>query len=435
MKSCTAKIKFFIAMIVVVINAACATYEYHETRSNQLDRVTQNASFYQDQMLLDVGIVLFDAGVDELDEESVAYANVRRSEAVWYSQQLKSSLEKSNAWGIVRNLPNVNTVFDLTVEGEILESNGEDLLLNIEVYDATGKQWLSKEYFERVSKYAYDPEIELNRDPFQNLFNDIANDLFTLRAELAEDDIRAVRDIAKIRFAQQFSPEIFSDYLAHDNQLGYQLVRLPAETDPALQRIERIRARNDLFLDVIQDYYRIFNHNMTAPYDEWRKLSYKEVLYQRQLAKQAKQEKIAGVAIILSGVLAATGDDGSETRAAGHVGISSGADIFLKSYRTQQEASFHAEALREFGESLEVELEPSVIDLQDRTITLSGTVEDQFKEWRRILQEMHETEQSILGSDQVGSKDYSNIGINNADTIGSNIVKSARKQQEVNSDL
>ncbi|MBX2849686.1 MAG: hypothetical protein KTR16_15290 [Acidiferrobacterales bacterium] len=391
--------RYFLGLIVLLLNSACATYEYHETRANQLDQVNDSESMSAEKILLDVGVVLFESGVDEYDEESIAYANVRRSEAVWFSDQLKKSLERSNAWGIVRTLPNATTIFDLTVKGQILESNGEDLYLQIEAYDAVGNQWLSKDYYQRASKYAYHPEIELNRDPFQNLFNDISNDLFALRQQYSEEQLRRVREVARIRFAQEFSPDAFAGYLSHDEQQGYQLLRLPAETDPSVQRIERIKARNDLFLDVIQDYYRIFNNNMSAPYDEWRKLSYKEVLYQRQLAKQAKQERVAGVAIILSGVLAATGGNSTPTRAAGHVGISAGADLFAKSYNTETEASLHAETLREFGESLEVELEPSVIDLQDRTVTLTGTVEDQYKEWKKILRDMYEAEQTISNPD------------------------------------
>lgn len=437
------KIKYLITLILAVLNTACSTYEYHETRANQLDQVvnqtnsqtdTQAMANYED-VLLDVGVVLLEAGVDELDEASVAYANVRRSEAVWFSEQLKNSLEKSNAWGIVRTLPNANTIFDLTVNGQIIESNGEDLRLLIQAYDATGRQWLSKEYFERVSRYVYHPEIDLDRDPFQNLFNEVANDLFALRTQLTDEQLGMIREVARIRFAEEFAPDAFSGYLEYDEGGGYQLSRLPAESDPALQRIERIRARNDLFLDVLQDYYRIFNNNMTAPYDEWRNLSYKEVIYQRQLTKQAKQERVAGVAIILSGVLAATGNNSSYTNAAGHIGIIAGADVFLKSYQTQNAASFHAEALREFGESLEVELEPSVIDLQDRTVTLTGTVEDQFKEWRKILQDMYQAEQSILNPQSLDAANLGSDNVSELEMISQDVTKQTPKPQIFDEDL
>ena len=158
-----------------------------------------------------------------------------------------------------------------------------------------------------------------------------------------------------------------------------------------IQRIDRIRARNDLFLDVIQDYYRAFNSNMAHPYQEWRKASYKEVLYARQLRAQARNQKIAGAASILAGVLAQTSSN-RVARGSGHIGIFAGASLIGSGYAKQNEALLHSATVRELGSALEAELEPSVIDLEDRSITLSGTVEDQFTEWRRILQALFEAE-------------------------------------------
>ena len=39
---------------------------------------------------------------------------------------------------------------------------------------------------------------------------------------------------------------------------------MPAENDPMILRIDRIKSRNDLFLDVIEDYYRSFNKKHVA---------------------------------------------------------------------------------------------------------------------------------------------------------------------------
>ena len=391
-------------MLMLNCLVACSTFEYHETvnvPANRVDEVEE--SRIDEETLLDVGIVLFDSGVDIMDDESAAYANVRESEAVWFSSLLKQTLEYSNAWGIVRTLPNSNSMMDLTIEGEILESNGEILKMQISAIDATGRTWLSNEYFERASAYSYNPEVDLKRDPFQNLFTQVANDLFDFRASLTAAQLINTRDVAKIRFAQGFAPQSFDGFIVQDEQGRYQLQRVPAETDPMILRVDQIRARNDLFLDVVQDYYRGFNKNMSTPYDEWRKLSYKEVIYERQLRKQAKQEKIAGVAIMVAGVLA-SGSSSRSTSIGGHVGILTGADIFRKGFETEIESSIHASSLHELGKSLEAELEPSVIDLQDRSVTLTGTVEDQFKEWRRILQQMFEAEQSLELDDTSQSK-------------------------------
>ncbi len=61
-----------------------------------------------------------------------------------------------------------------------------------------------------------------------------------------------------------------------------------------------------------------------------------------------------------------------------------------------EEALGHSSTLRELGASLESELEPSIVDLQDRSVTLSGTVDDQYQEWRRILGEMFRLEEGDI---------------------------------------
>ncbi len=337
---------------------------------------------------------LFDPGVDIMDDVSSAYSNVRESEAVWFTGLLKNALDRSNAWGVVRTVPSKDHLSDVVVSGRIVDSSGEVLIVQVTVVDASGRVWFANEYSERASSYSYNPSVELNRDPFQGLFNRIANDLFDYRAALSPEYMVNIRNIAKVRFAQDFAPQSFAGYLVQDEQGIYNLQRIPAANDPMVERVERIQARNELFLDVVQDYYRVFSRNMASPYDEWRKLSYTEVRNERQLAQQARQEKIAGVAVIAMGLIS-TQSSSRNTRIGGHVGILAGADLFRKGYLTEVEASLHAESVRELGESLEAELEPSVIDLQDRSVTLTGTVVDQFKEWRRILTEMFEAEEGM----------------------------------------
>jgi len=37
-------------------------------------------------------------------------------------------------------------------------------------------------------------------------------------------------------------------------------------------------------------------------------------------------------------------------------------------------------------------LSPSVIEMEDRTVTLSGTIKEQSSQWRAVLQEIYQTE-------------------------------------------
>ena len=50
------------------------------------------------------------------------------------------------------------------------------------------------------------------------------------------------------------------------------------------------------------------------------------------------------------------------------------------------------EALEELGESLENEVAPRVFSLDDRTITLTGSVEEQYAQWKDILSDIYASE-------------------------------------------
>ena len=64
-----------------------------------------------------------------------------------------------------------------------------------------------------------------------------------------------------------------------------------------------------------------------------------------------------------------------------------GAGAFLNQERLRQAcrgAACTSDALQELGESLENEVAPRVFSLDDRTITLTGSVEEQYAQWKDI---------------------------------------------------
>ena len=62
------------------------------------------------------------------------------------------------------------------------------------------------------------------------------------------------------------------------------------------------------------------------------------------------------------------------------------------------------------GQSLSAEITPRVIELEDRTVRLSGNVEDQYSQWRELMADIYATEIGALNppvsdSDQPDSPD------------------------------
>ncbi|MEQ9210855.1 MAG: hypothetical protein RLN96_13655, partial [Pseudomonadales bacterium] len=364
--------------------SGCTSYEVRTTDFQSAEQLEVETP---DDYLLDVGIEVLEPDIEGTPDDGVMFSRVREAESVWVAQKLKETLEHANAWGAVRITPDEEIIMDLQVHGKITQSDGETLSLDIHIKDQTGRTWLEKNYSQAISRYAYDPSLSEN-EPFQGLYNEIANDMLDILRQTTLDERQAIRSVSAMRFAQSFSPAAFDQYLVKDGNGYYQLDRLPADNDPMLDRVQSIQARDHMFVDVLQDYYFGFASNMQAPYREWRAQSYQETQLIRDLQTSARNRRLAGWLAIVSGA-AASMEGNQYVATAGVVGIMAGLTELQQSYSERDEASLHIQTLSEIGQSLEEELEPNVIELQDRTITLTGTVRDQYEEWRKILANMY----------------------------------------------
>ena len=138
-----------------------------------------------------------------------------------------------------------------------------------------------------LSQYAYDRTLRQQQEPFQRLYNEIANDMEQYVRRLEPAKREEIRTISKLRFAQRFAPEDYNDFMAVDGSGIYTLKRLPAEGDPVMAHIDSIRIRDQMFVDRLQDYYAMFNQRMQEPYDQWREASYHETKALRKLKEDA----------------------------------------------------------------------------------------------------------------------------------------------------
>lgn len=370
--------------------SGCTSYEVRTTDFQPADKLEIETP---DAYLLDVGIEVLEPDIEGTPDDGVTFTRVREAESVWVAQKLKETLETTNAWGAVRITPDEEVIMDLQVHGKITQSDGETLALDIHISDQTGRTWLEKNYSQVISRYAYDPSLSEN-EPFQGIYNEIANDILELLRQTTLEERQAIRSVSAMRFAQSFSPAAFGQYLVKDENGHYQLDRLPADNDPMLERVQSIQARDHMFVDVLQDYYFGFANNMEESYREWRAQSYEETQLIRDLQASARNRRLAGWLALVGGA-AASMEGNQYVATAGVVSIMAGITELRQSYNERDEASLHIQTLSEIGQSLEEDLEPSVIELQDRTITLTGTVRDQYEEWRKILADMYYAETGI----------------------------------------
>jgi hypothetical protein len=345
------------------------------------------------EQLLDVSIAIFDPGLDiESDGDIPVFPEVRQSEARYMPQVLMSAMQDSGAWGAVRVVPSEDQLTDLMISGKILRSDGKNLALEITAVDATNRYWIDhRVYKAEASRYAYSATTRSTHDAFQAVYNRIANDLLQSYDKLGPATLVRVRQVAEMRFAERFASEAFEDYVIYEDG-RYQLQKLPAEGDPMLERVRKIRARDHLYVDTLQTYYEQFGGQMQAPYQEWRKLTYEEAMALEEVRAEAASDLFIGGLSVLAGIYAAAEGNDAVTRTAGNVAIMGGAYMVKSGLDKRNEAAIHVEALEELGASLEAEITPQVIQLDDQTITLTGNVQDQYAQWRALLDDIYESE-------------------------------------------
>jgi len=382
--------------LTLMVGLALLTGCVSETvKSTQVPALDAPESLTPEAELLDVGVVILDPGISAVEDEALVYPEVRRAEATFMAAELTQVLTEQGGWGAVRVVPDDRQFSDVLVKGTILRSDGEALELKIAVSDARGTVWLDKRYTGVTSRYAYEQGTRVKQDPFLAVYRMIANDMLQIFNGVPAEDRTEIRQVAEMRFARDFANGAFADYLQEDEQGQISLRRLPAEDDPMLNRIRGLRQRHYVFVDTLQGHYTGFSEEMYEPYQEWRKASYEETVALRELESEAQREMIAGGAAIIAGIVAQT--SGSRTtRSAGAVGVIGGGALLKSGLEKRAESKIHSLALEELGQSLDAEITPRVIELEDRTVQLTGNVEDQYDQWRELLADIYAAEVAAL---------------------------------------
>lgn len=401
-----------ICVICAFILQACTTTRVKTSEVKSLEVAEE---LVPEHLLLDVGINIFDPGLDSAGDDQTLFPEVREGEARYLPVNLMETMQSTGHWGAVRVVPSAIASVDVHVHGKILESDGERLGLQIAVEDSTGRQWFEREYNEIISDFVY-KKRRTDEEPFQSIYNRISNDIAQYRKQLSAADVREVRTVAELRFAQDFSPEAFGGHLQKGEDGLYQVLRLPSELDPMLQRVRKIRDRDYLFVDTLQDYYGVFHRQMDVPYLEWRERSYDHAVAIRDLRRTTMTRGIAGAAAVIASIVA-IGQGGSVNRAGGAVGISAGTGLVYSAVQKSQERGQHEADFIEISESVTAAITPQVIELEDQTITLTGTVGDQYEQWRELLREIYRSEN---GLEALGTEPLTNVDPNAAEASALN---------------
>ncbi len=375
-------------MLVTMMSGCVST----ELRSVDMTPPEQSLAVMPEELLLDVGLAVVDPNIPEDYDEQIdrlVQPEVRRAESNYIPYVAKNLLQGTGNWGAVRVVPVPTEAVDVMVTGRILESHGERLRVQFVVRDATGRQWLDKEYVALASKYAYGDSLPEGTDAFQTVYRSLSDDMLAFRDSLTHEELSRIRATAEMRFARGFSPDAFGSHVQTQESGLYVINRLPAEDDPMLERIRRIREREYLFIDTLDEYYAEFHRRMYKPYDSWRASNYAETVAYRDLKAQSNARMLGGVLAIVSGIGGIYGSDNAFVDATGLLAIPAGVTLIKSAITKKHEAAMHAEVMREVGTAVESELMPYTMDLENQTLTLQGSVQEQYEQLRGVLRRLY----------------------------------------------
>ena len=185
-----------------------------------------------------------------------------------------------------------------------------------------------------------------------------------------------------------------------DRDGRYVLNRLPAVDDPMFDRTQRVRQRERLFLDTLDQHYAQFSAEAMEPYDSWREYAREEAISIRELTKSARWRTGMGIATIVASVVYGQNSDGDFSErlirdALMYVGV----DMIRAGQVRKQEKRIHTETLEELSSSFDGDIEPMVVEIQGTQHRLTGTANAQYDEWRSLLRQVFISESGFVPED------------------------------------
>jgi hypothetical protein len=286
---------------------------------------------------------------------------------------LKNTLLKSRHWGAVRVLPEADPSAELKISTELIHADAVQLNLSVKVVDSRGVVWIDKTYSDTSLDHRYMPGIIGEDDPFQDLYNSIANDIYLHGVNLSEQQSSRILDTSLLRYAIALSPDAFGSFLVEipvgspaESATEVTLLALPARNDPMYERVRKIRETEYRFIDVLDSQYQLFYNKMQEAYPYWREYSFELMVYNDKIESEGRLSKNRG------------GTWKSLERV----------------YKTYKEYKLNEDELRELSNSLTTEIKPTVAELDGHVIELVGSFGAQYNEWREILAKLYQSERN-----------------------------------------
>lgn len=162
-----------------------------------------------------------------------------------------------------------------------------------------------------------------------------------------------------------------------------------------MARLLKIREREHLFVDALNQQYDSFYARMWPSYESWRKANLDEQLARQKIERDALIRQVGG-ALLIAGAIAM----GASQRGVGPIEIGMaviGSQVIVNGINLSKQAEMHSESIRELSETFGSEMKPVLLEFEGNTYELAGPAEEQFKRWRELLREIYRAETGFSG--------------------------------------
>ena len=396
---------FGVLALGILVSPGCTVTEIMTAEETELVVATVPK---EESQLLDIGVIEFDPGIPENNDpdETRVYNEIRNAESRYLAYHLKTTMQGTGQWGAVRVLPSSEAFSDILINGRIKKSDGEFIEVEVTVSDTSGQHWFTRTYKTQTGTSSYSERRDRRLDPYQKIFNDIANDVKAHADTLAPERVERLQQISELKFFADMSPLTYGEHLIVDEDGLVSVQRLPADNDPTVDRLRQIRERDRLVVDMLNEHYANFYYGISIPYHSYRKASREEAINYRQVQRSARLQTIMGI-IVVAGSLAIDTNDSSYSRSQmkrgiQNVGIAQGLSSIMSGFTRNSEASIHIEAIEELAESFGSEAAPMVVNIEGQSRRLTGTAAAQYESWRKLLRDIYEAETGFTEEIDVG---------------------------------
>jgi len=386
-------------LFTLVLLGGCATsggYDVGPGASSKL--VKQNTGVSSRPAVpLSVVIPVLDPNIPDDPNDYAAksiWPELRRAEANRFAVKLRDSLADTEAFGSVRVSPDKTATAHLYVNAKILTSNGEDIEIAVRLVDISGKSLMTRTYKHRVTEYQFEDPRLAGKDLYSTVFELAAKDIAKVARKQKPKRIAEINAIEEMRFAETFSPDYFSNYIRTSSSGKTKLMSLPADDDVMLNRVKSLRIKDQMFVDNMQVDYENFRNDMNEDYILWQKQAFTESKAAREAASAASAKMFLGLLGAVAGAAIANNSGSSLGNYGGAAIAVAGIATIADGIQDSKEATAHRDSLSEMGRSLNIQVAPQVMEMEDRTLELRGNAVEQYTAWRAYLLDVYNKEKT-----------------------------------------